>query len=130
MRNALIVAALALATLPAVAAGGEPQKSGVEGRVFDITCYGPCHPDIDPRPFDGKAVVRVKSLPERKRVAEVPVDDSTFRVPLDSGLYRVRVVPYPGHPEPDCWRGSRRRASVDPGEFTRVRLTVENVCIR
>ncbi len=84
---------------------------------------------LNPRPFEGPARVVVKTRPDHEVVAVTAVQESRFRVEVAPGLYRVRVIPYPDQPKDQCWKGSVKRAQVKPGQFTRVRLTVENICV-
>ena len=54
--------------------------------------------------------------------------DGRFRVRLASGRYRVHA--FVGDPrKPSCWQGEAKRVRVFEGEFTRVRLHVQNVCV-
>lgn len=125
-RIALVAVALGALAVPAQVSALD---TGIRGRVIDETCYGPCSPGTNPRPFAGEADIIVRSLPDREIVARVPVVESRFRVGLAPGSYRVRVIPYPDEPQLNCWEGSRRRVRVDKGEVERIKLTVVNGCV-
>lgn len=135
MRRTLAVLALVLAALLALAApaaaGPSIQEGTIKGRVFDRTCYGPCYIDSERRPFEGEATVEVYRVPGHDLYVSTDVEKSRFQVLVPPGSYRVRVIPYPkADPTPyPCWQGSTRRVEVAAGAVTRVRLTVENVCI-
>jgi hypothetical protein len=120
----VLTGALLLAAVPALAGTG-----GVHGRVLDVTCPGPCQSGLDPRPFEGDAIVPVRRVSDHELVTTLPVEKSRFRTELAAGLYRLRVIPYPDQPKPRCWQGSSRRAQVSAGETRHIRLTVQNACV-
>jgi hypothetical protein len=120
-RSAIVCVALLAAAAPAAAEG----RTALAGRVVDVTCYGPCTPESDPRPYTGPAEIVIRAR-DGDRVATVPTEDGRFRKRVAPGRYRVTVkIAGP------CWEGERRLpARVARGEVERVRPAVENVCIR
>ncbi len=135
MRRTLAALALVLAALlplasPAAAGLSIPEGT-IRGRVFDRTCSGPCYINSERRPFQGEATVEVYRVPGHELYASTDIEKSRFRTLGPPGTYRVRVIPYrKADPTPyPCWQGSTRRVEVVEGEVTRVRLTVENICV-
>ncbi len=130
MIPALVLAALLPLASPASAGISIPEGT-INGRVFDRTCYGPCSVGSQRRPFLGEATVQVYHVPGHEPYGSAEVEMSRFRVLEPPGTYRVRVMPYPkADPATSrCWQGSTRRVEVAEGEVTRVRLTVENICV-
>ena len=118
-------AALCALLATAAAAHATPPPSGTRGVVLDTTCYGPCAIDDDPQPYRGenaRIVVRKPSDPSFRRGA--PVEQGHFRIRLAPGVYRLTAF-IPGR----CWEGETRRVGVHRGEFRRLELQVQNVCI-
>jgi hypothetical protein len=131
MRRFTLAAALitVIAISVQVTASAQVGNGDIAGRVLDKTCPGPCQPGGDPRPFAGEAVVRVRSVPDHELVTTMPVVKSRFKAELAPGRYGFHVVPYPDQPKPKCWQGSVKRASVEAGKTTHLRLTVQNICV-
>jgi hypothetical protein len=129
MRRVAVLAAVLATGAVAATAGARDGTGSVRGRVIDTTCPGPCNSGDQHRPFTGDAVVRIRSLPDRKLVAEVEVAKSRFQAELAPGRYRLRAVPYPDQPRPNCWESKSRRADLSEAETTRVRLSVHNACV-
>jgi hypothetical protein len=74
----------------------------------------------DSRPYS--AVIRIKSVPEGKLVAETTSDENgRFRVALSPGRYLVE--PEQGEPLPTA---SPQEVTVAEGEFTRVRVDYDS----
>lgn len=127
-RLAAIIAVAAAMLVAAAPAGAGAEPGGIGGRMFDVSCYGPCVPDQESRPYYGHNVnVIIRTLPERELVAILVPRKSYFGpLAVAPGLYRVRAR-FPR--DEYCWQGSRRRVKVDPGEIAHVRLHVQNACI-
>jgi len=128
-----VASALCAASIPcvAVAMAGEvsiPEET-VRGRIIDVTCYGPCAPGTNPRPFEGTADVVVTQRKTEQQIARVHVKGSRYSLIVPPGRYRIVAVPFP---EQDslCWEGYERRLHVVSGESERRRLKVENVCVQ
>jgi hypothetical protein len=123
VRRAFLAAVvLAVLALPSPAAAFD---TGIRGRVFDTTCYGPCSTRQEPRRFTGDGLtVKVKTLPDREVVAVRHPTDGRFRVAEPPGSYVVRA-----RVRGECWHGERKRVEVADGAITHVRLHVRNACI-
>lgn len=126
----LIVLIAAFSSVPTASAGeaAVPEET-VSGRIVDITCYGPCAPGTDPRPFGGEADVVVTDRRSGLEVARVPVTGPRYSVLVPPGRYRIVALPYPQMPT-GCWQGMERRLHVVAGQAERRRLKVENVCVQ
>jgi hypothetical protein len=117
-----IVAVLVVAACAGAAQAAE--HSGVKGRVFDVTCRGPCAPEIDPEPYAGEAGIAVRRRGGTYWVAAT-VEDGRFRAALRPARYRlVAQIDDP------CWESQAAKVRVKPGKFKRKRLYVTNVCVR
>jgi hypothetical protein len=118
----LVTAALVALALPSGAAGFD---TGIRGRVFDTSCYGPCSTHQEPSLYTGDGLtVRVKTWPDREVVAVLHPRDGRFRVAEPPGSYVVRASV-----RDECWRGERKRVQVVAGAVAHIRLHVQNACI-
>ncbi len=123
MRKLFAVTAVLVAlALPGVAAAFD---TGIKGRVFDTSCYGPCSTNQKPTPYTGDGLtVTVKTWPDRAVVAVLHSKEGRFRVAEPPGAYVVRA-----RVRGECWHGERKRVEVVDGAIAHVRLHVQNVCI-
>jgi hypothetical protein len=120
----LAAAALALA-LSAPGIGAAADHSGVKGRVFDATCFGPCDPAPGVhKPYAGEAKIVAKRISTGRRAGADAVQDGRFRIQLGPGDYRLRVKI-----DDPCWSDASRRVEVAVGEFRRVTFEVANICV-
>ena len=121
-----LVPALAAFLLLAWAGQAEAgQASGVRGVVLDATCYGPCIEGAQQDPYAGEGLeLTVRRLPDRSVVARPQAEQGHFRARLSPGVYRVRAD-VGGR----CWQGEAKRVVVHRGQFSYLRMHVQNVCI-
>jgi hypothetical protein len=126
-RIAGLLAAASLAGLTASAAASP--NTGIEGRIVDLSCPGPCVAGQAEKPFEGPAEVIVRRKPSREIVRQRTVEGGAFLFGVRAGRYSVRVQPYPDQPGEVCWTGSRQRVAVAHGEVESVRLAVRNKCL-
>jgi len=151
-RGLLIIAVIAIALVPASAAGKKRHShkpAGVEGVVLNSTCPGPCAEPAPPAPtYTGAVTITVTRASDGQQVASQAISDGQFRIRLKRGLYDVSSVP-PSPPtcEPTpeticpmygaenkaiiapCLTGETQRVQVRRHRFTHVELHVSNVCI-
>lgn len=120
---------LAAATAPIATAGPSTGMGEVDGRIIDVTCYGPCAPGTNPRPFEGHVDVVVTDRKTGQQVARVSVKGSRYSLIVPPGRYRIVAVPLPEQ-DSNCWQGDPRRLHVVAGQSERRRLKVENVCVQ
>lgn len=115
-----------MATLVPTAFASAGTSSGIEGKVLNTTCYGPCsYPPTESPPFTGEGLtVSVKTLPDRVPFAKLHPTDGSFRLEAPAGTYRVRA-----RVKGECWRGQRRDVEVTDGDYAGVVLRVYNACI-
>lgn len=124
MRTRLAAAAaLALLAL-ALGAAAPAQGSIVRGQIVDRTCYGPCYPDGEGRPFTGDAKVLARRAATGRRAGADAVERSRFSIRLPPGRYVVTV-----EIDDPCWNGDKATVRVQAGEHRRLRLEVANRCI-
>lgn len=131
-RAALTVCLLALGLGSGAAHAGEASipEGTITGRVIDITCFGPCAPGTDPRPFPGPADVVVSYPSSGQQVGRVPMGKhGRYTALAPPGRWEIRAVPLPEQ-NSNCWRGYPRRVRVGAGEVKHRRLLVENVCVQ
>ncbi len=123
MRKLLLATAVLVAlALPSVAAAFD---TGIKGRVFDTSCYGPCSTNQEPRLYTGDGLtVKVKTWPHREVVAVLHPMDGRFQVAVPPGSYVIRA-----RVRGECWHGERKRVEVVDGAIAHVRLHVQNACI-
>ena len=114
---------------PAIAGEASIPEETVSGRIIDITCYGPCAPGTNPKPFEGHADIVITYKKTGEQVARVSVKGSKYSVLAPPGRYRIVAIPYPEQ-DSNCWVGNPRRLHVISGQSERQRLKVENVCIQ
>jgi hypothetical protein len=127
-----VIVVLALLAASAANAGSASIPEGtIQGKVVDRTCYGPCVIGEKPPLFNGEAIVKLRSLPDRQLVGQAKVEKGRFTLLAPPGTYRVKVIPYPKSEVGPyrCWQGSHRRVQIAASETVRVRLAVENVCV-
>ena len=129
---ALILFAAALFVVAALAARlwGSDAGSGIKGVVLDTSCPEPCaEPPPPPQPYTGDGLtVRVRRLPSLRLVSVRHPTDGHFRVRTGPGRYRMRA--FVGDPQkPSCWEDEAKHVRVYKGDFTRVRLHVQNACV-
>ena len=122
------VALLSLLASPALAGKpghGKARPSGIQGAVYNTSCFGPCIYPPPPAPLyaaDGLTVeVRNQG---GVLVAQRHPTDGRFRIKLKRGLYDVTATV-----EGPCWQGETIQARVKRRQFTAVELHVLNTCI-
>ncbi len=133
MRSFAVAITVCVACVPfgGVAAAGDvsiPEET-VSGRIIDITCYGPCAPGTNPRPFEGTADIVVTQRKTGEQVARISVKGSRYSILVPPGRYRIVAIPYPEQGSV-CWVGHKRKLRVVSGQPERRRLKVENVCVQ
>ena len=133
MRRTLLTLAVLAVCVPcagfAIAGEASIPEETVSGRIIDITCYGPCAPGTNPKPFEGHADVVVTYLKTGQQVARISVKGSKYSLLVPPGRYRIVAVPFPEQ-DSNCWKGYPRRLHVIAGQSERRRLKVENVCVQ
>ncbi len=121
LATGLLVAALAGPAETAVAA----DSGTLRGRVFDITCFGPCTTDPEQRPFMGEgAVVIARRVASGEVARRIPVEKSRFHAQLRPGRYELTVKL-----EEDYWESDSARVRIQPEEVARAELHVTNTLI-
>ena len=123
-RLAAIAGTLLILGVFAGSAAASP--SGIKGYVWNDTCPGPCSPGLDPRPYGGEIKVAVRTVPDRELVTKLFTQGPDFKVLLDPGTYRIRVIP---HPSGSCWQGDHKRRTIPAGTFVNASFHVYNRCV-
>jgi hypothetical protein len=132
---AVAVALVAVALAAPAQAGKGKRPSGIEGKVTNSTCQGPCIYPPPPAPtYTGDGLtVQVRRVADGRLMATVTPTDGTFRVKVKRGLYDVSASvtqPTPQAAAPGaCLQGDTERVRVFRHRFTHVELQVGNVCI-
>jgi hypothetical protein len=129
MKGGVMMLLALLVAGPALAGQAGIPEEQVRGRIIDQTCYGPCAPGTNPKPFEGKADVVVTHRVTGQQVARVSVEDSRYSLIVPPGRYDIVAVPYPEQ-DSICWEGKSRRLHVRSGQPERRRLHVINVCVQ
>jgi hypothetical protein len=137
---AVAVALVAFALAAPAQAGKGKRPSGIEGKVTNSTCAGPCIYPPPPAPtYTGDGLtVQVRRVSDGELMATLTPADGTFRVKVKRGLYDVSASVAQPTPQPQptpqaapgaCWSGDTERVRVFRHRFTHVELQVGNVCI-
>ena len=116
--------AIAIAVAVSTSAAGAKPASGIEGRILDTTCRGPCSPGtVEPRPYRGPAEVVIRTR-DRGQAATVATEDGRFRKRLRPSRYRLHAVI-----DDPCWESDAVELKVHRDEFEQVRLLALNTCV-
>ena len=99
---------------PALAGTASIPEETVSGRIIDVTCFGPCAPGTNPKPFEGHADIVVTQKKTGDQVARVSVKGSKYSVLAPPGRYRIVAIPFPEQ-DSNCWVGELAPAGCDCG---------------